>query len=72
MLEIIDITQTQTIRTGARIVAYVDTIVQHCYKPKLGNMCETSTPQKWSQLPPPGDVLVGVDAALFDDCSRMG
>jgi hypothetical protein len=60
-------------RTAARITAYVDMVVHHCYKPKPEYRRETSTPYKWSP-PPPGEVLVNVDAALFEDrrCMAMG
>jgi ribonuclease HI len=45
-------------------------IIQHCFKPKPGTRRETSEPRKWSP-PPPGEVLVNSDAALFDHCRSM-
>jgi hypothetical protein len=57
-------------RTTARCLAYIDMIVQHCYKPASDHRRETSVPRKWSP-PPPGVVLVNVDAALFDNLHRM-
>jgi hypothetical protein len=46
----------------------VDLIVHHCYHPKPIHSRETTAPRKWSP-PPPGRVLVNVDAALFDNFS---
>jgi hypothetical protein len=35
-------------RTSAKIIAYIEMIVQHCYKTKPGTRRETSKLQKWS------------------------
>jgi hypothetical protein len=56
--------------TSARIIAYVDLIIQHCFRTKSGNRRETSQATRWSP-PPPGIVLVNSDVALFEDCRRM-
>jgi hypothetical protein len=56
--------------TSARIIAYVDLIIQHCFKTKSGNRRETSQATRWSP-PPPGVVMVNSDVALFEDCRRM-
>jgi hypothetical protein len=57
-------------RTSARIVAYVQMIVQHCFMSKPSIRCESSRNVKWTP-PPPGEVMVNVDAALFADQRRM-
>ena len=59
--------------TSAKIIAYIEMIVQHCYKPKLGTRRESNKPHRWTP-PPPGEVLVNVDAALFPGrhCMAMG
>jgi ribonuclease HI len=56
-------------QTGLKIIAYVDMIVQHCFKVKPGNRCESNKAQKWTP-PPPGEILVNVDAALFPEQRR--
>jgi hypothetical protein len=56
-------------QTSLKIMAYVDMIVQHCYKIKPGNMCESSKVQNWTP-PPPGEIMVNVDAALFPEQRR--
>jgi hypothetical protein len=56
--------------TSVRIIAYVDLIIQHCFRMKSGNRLETSQATRWSP-PPPGVVLVNSDVALFEDCRRM-
>ena len=40
-------------------------VVQHCYKEDTGTRRETTVHPKWSP-PPPGEVLVSCDAALFE------
>jgi hypothetical protein len=57
-------------RTAARIIAYIETIIQHCYKPIPGNMREASQTSRWSP-PPPGVVLVNSDVAMFSDQRKM-
>jgi hypothetical protein len=57
-------------RTGVRVLAYVDMIIQHCYQSDTGIRREPKSPLRWSP-PPPGVVLVNVDAALFADRRRM-
>jgi hypothetical protein len=57
-------------RTTTRCLAYFDMIVLHCYKSTPVNRRETWVPRKWSP-PPPGVVLVNVDAALFNNLQRM-
>jgi hypothetical protein len=56
--------------TSVKIIAYIQMIVQHCYKPKPGTRRESSKAQKWTP-PPPGEVLVNVDAALFPERRGM-
>jgi hypothetical protein len=56
-------------QTSMKIMAYVDMIVQHCYKIKPGHRCESSNTQKWTP-PPPGEIMVNVDAALFPEQRR--
>jgi hypothetical protein len=62
--------QPNPYRTAAKSIAYVDLIVQHCFKPEPDKRRETLAPRKWSP-PPPDRVLVNVDAALFEDIQRM-
>jgi ribonuclease HI len=61
----------QPIRVASKIKAYVENIVQHCYKPSTASRCESTTAPKW--IPPPcGQVCVNVDAAVFQAEHRMG
>jgi hypothetical protein len=53
-----------------KITAYVDMIVQHCFKSNPSTRRESKKPQKWSP-PPPGVVMVNVDAALFAEQKSM-
>uniref|UniRef100_A0ACD5VPF8 Uncharacterized protein n=1 Tax=Avena sativa TaxID=4498 RepID=A0ACD5VPF8_AVESA len=57
-------------QTSARILAYIDLIIQNCFKAKPGIRRETSQSTRWS-LPPPGVVLVNSDVALFSECRCM-
>jgi ribonuclease HI len=57
-------------RVCAKTLAYVDMIIHHCFKQQPGNRRESSTQLRWSP-PPPGEVLVNTDAALFDDRRSM-
>jgi hypothetical protein len=56
-------------QTSLKIIAYVNMIVQHCFKIKPTNRCESSKAQKWTP-PPAGEILVNVDAALFPEQCR--
>jgi hypothetical protein len=56
--------------TSLKITAYVEMIVQHCFKTKPVSKCESSKIQRWTP-PPSGEVLVDVDAALFPEQRRM-
>ena len=53
-------------RTSTKILVYVDLIVQHCFKASPGNRRVSNEPEKWTP-PPPGEIMVNVDAALFED-----
>jgi hypothetical protein len=57
-------------QVGTKIVAYVEMIILHCFKAKPRIRCESKIPSKWTP-PPPGFMLVNVDAALFPDFNRM-
>jgi hypothetical protein len=61
-------------QTCAKSLAYVEMIIQNCYKKKPANQRRETRPViKWSP-PPRGEYLINVDAALFDDlkCMAMG
>jgi hypothetical protein len=45
-------------------------IVQHCFLSIPGTRCESKEKVKWTP-PPPGEILVSVDAALFADQNRL-
>jgi hypothetical protein len=55
--------------TSARITAYVDLFIEHCFKTKSGYRLETNQATRWS--PPPGVVMVNSDVVFFEDCRRM-
>jgi hypothetical protein len=57
-------------RTSVKILAYIDMIIQQCFKAKPSNRRETDVAPRWSP-PPPGVVLVNSDVALFADCRQM-
>ena len=57
-------------RLVGKIKAYVDNIIQFCYKPKSAKRCDSSEPH-WTP-PPTGKVCVNVDAAIFPAEHRMG
>jgi hypothetical protein len=61
----------QPMRVASKIKAYVENIVQHCYKPTTSSRCESSTVPKWTP-PPCGQVCVNVDAAIFLTEHQMG
>jgi hypothetical protein len=58
-------------RTIARIIVYVDKVIQHCFKENPGSRRESNRAQKWTPPPPPGKVLINVVVALFVDLHRM-
>jgi hypothetical protein len=62
--------EPQPKKISLKITSYVDVIVQNCFKPIPVTRRETKQPHKWSP-PPPGEVLVNVDADLFKDDRRM-
>uniref|UniRef100_A0A8I6Y3E3 Reverse transcriptase domain-containing protein n=1 Tax=Hordeum vulgare subsp. vulgare TaxID=112509 RepID=A0A8I6Y3E3_HORVV len=64
--------QLSVSRMVARVLAYVQMIVQHLW-PNSSNqpLSTVNTPHRWP-LPPMGYVCVNVDAALFPDTRRMG
>ena len=57
-------------RICTKILVYVDLIVQHCFKSTAGNRRVSNEPLKWTP-PPPGEIMVNVDAALFTDRWQM-
>jgi hypothetical protein len=63
--------QLHPMRVASKIKAYVENIIQHCYKPTTANRCESSPVPKWTP-PPHGQVCVNVDAAVFLAEHRMG
>jgi hypothetical protein len=59
-------------RTCGKILAYVDLIREHLFKPSPVHRCESSSPANRWTPPPPGTVLINSDAALFEDTKSMG
>jgi hypothetical protein len=60
------------IRTGGKIVAYVDMIKQHIFKTATEHRCvSTVATNSWSQ-PPSGTVLINSDVAIFEASRSMG
>jgi ribonuclease HI len=58
-------------RTSAKVLAYVEMIIENCYKRKpFDHRREPKVVLKWSP-PPSGEFLINVDAALFEDLGRM-
>jgi hypothetical protein len=64
-------TEADPRRTSAKILAYVEMIIQNCYKKKpTDQRRESKVVHKWS--PPPSDeFLINVDAVLFEDLRCM-
>jgi hypothetical protein len=62
--------RSRTKRNSYKNFSVVEMIVQHCFKEKSGNRRVPHKPLKWTP-PPPGVILVNVDAALFADQCRM-
>jgi ribonuclease HI len=57
-------------QVSTKIVAYVEMIILHCFKAKPSIRRESKDLAKWTP-PPPGFMIVNVDAALFPDLNRM-
>jgi ribonuclease HI len=58
-------------RVAGKIKAYVNNIIQFCYKSPSAKRCDPSSVPRW--VPPPvGQVCVNVDAAIFAADHRMG
>uniref|UniRef100_A0A8R7P8F8 Reverse transcriptase zinc-binding domain-containing protein n=1 Tax=Triticum urartu TaxID=4572 RepID=A0A8R7P8F8_TRIUA len=60
-------------RVASKIHAYVDLVLLHLFKTVAGHSHETpsSSSVKWSP-PPPGSVLINVDAAIFSNLHKLG
>jgi hypothetical protein len=59
-------------RTSVKILAYVDLIKEHLYKPNLKHMC-VSNPTTTIWTPPlQGTVLINIDAAIFEAAECVG
>jgi hypothetical protein len=58
-------------RTCSKILAYVELINLYLLKAPSANRRESKVPSKWT-LPPPGVLLVNVDAAVFEGIGKMG
>jgi hypothetical protein len=59
-------------RIVEKIKAYVDMVVQHCFKePRASRRESVSSPPRWT-LPPAGTTLMNVDAPIFASSRRMG
>ena len=54
-----------------KILAYVDMVLLHMFKPVPSNRCDSPRRKKWDP-PPEGWVMVNVDAAVFQRANRMG
>jgi hypothetical protein len=54
-----------------KISAYVENIVQFCFKPSPERRCDSSSKSHWTP-PPEGRVCVNVDASFFHTEQRMG
>jgi hypothetical protein len=55
--------------TCVKILSYVDMILQHCVKTKPSTRRESKYHHKWTP-PPPGEVMVNVNAALFAELHK--
>uniref|UniRef100_A0ACD5ZWQ4 Uncharacterized protein n=1 Tax=Avena sativa TaxID=4498 RepID=A0ACD5ZWQ4_AVESA len=58
-------------RTCAKILAYMDLIKEHLLKCSPVTRRESNAPPKWTP-PPPGVLLLNVDAAIFEAVGLMG
>lgn len=59
-------------RVAQKIFAYVDMIVQHCYKAQAAPRGDSSPSiPRWTP-PPVGTVMINCDAALFQSSCQMG
>jgi hypothetical protein len=59
-------------RTSVKILAYIDLIKEHLYKPNLKHMCVSNpTATIWTPSPQ-GTVLINSDAAIFEAAECMG
>jgi hypothetical protein len=63
--------QLHPARLAGKITAYVNNIIQYCFKTSSTKRCDSSSSPCW--FPPPvGFVFVNVDAALFKAEDRIG
>jgi hypothetical protein len=56
--------------TCVKILSYMDMILQHCVKTKPSTRRESKYHHKWTP-PPPGEVMVNVNAALFAELHKL-